>query len=90
MAPLKPGLWPDRCVQRAFVDGAEWWTDHHFAESTIECSDTDLTAEAEAIKRYGDPGPAHHGYGCDKDGDPMVEWCDVCHRLAKEQEKIGY
>ena len=84
MAPLKPGLWSDECKQRAFVEGAKW-----AAADWDNPSDAD-EAQAEAIKRYGDPGPAHHGYGCDKDGDPMTEWCDVCHRLAKEQEKIGY
>jgi hypothetical protein len=45
--------WPQRCVQRAFVDGAKWW----------ECESTGGTmwqsdqakAEYEAINRFGEP-----------------------------------
>ena len=83
MAPLKSGLWPDICVQRAFVEGAKWW-ELEQQGATIWPADWEK-AETEAVKRYGDPGPAHHGYGCPHDMEPMTEWCDVCHRLAKEQ-----
>ena len=88
MAPLKEGLWPDSCIQRAFCDGAKWW-EYHSTNFTMWPTDQDLVEE-EAIRRYGDPGPEHHGYGCPKDGEPMTEWCDECHKLAKEQEEIGF
>lgn len=84
MAPLKFGLWPDECIQRAFVEGANWW-EYAQNDHTMWPSDQEI-AEQEAIRRYGDPGAARHGYGCEHDGDPMTEWCDACHRIAKEHE----
>lgn len=47
------GTWPADCLQRAFVDGAAWWEFMH-SGSTIWRADRD-SAEAEAIRRYGDP-----------------------------------
>ena len=88
MAPLKPGLWPDQCVQRTFCEGVEWW-EWEMQNATMWASD-ERKADEEAFKRYGVPGPAYHGYGCEKDGEQMVEWCDVCHKLAKEQERVGF
>ena len=47
------GTWPDHCEQRAFVAGAKWW---EFVSTgfTMWASDRDR-AEAEAVRRYGDP-----------------------------------
>lgn len=51
--PEIDGTWPEHCEQRAFVAGAKWW---EFASTgaTMWQSDQDK-AEAEAIKRYGEP-----------------------------------
>ena len=89
MAPLKAGLWPDACQQRAFCEGAQWW-EFESTGFTMWSADRDKV-EAEAIRRYGDPGPALHGYGCDKDDmEPMTEWCDMCHQYAKEQQDASF
>jgi hypothetical protein len=57
--PSDAGTWP-RCVQRAFVDGAKWW-EWHQTHATMWPSDRDL-AEAEAVRRYGEPAPPAPGY----------------------------
>ena len=49
----KPGTWPQVCVQRAFVEGAQWWQFHGHG-STMFPSERD-EVEAEAVRRYGDP-----------------------------------
>lgn len=53
--PEPEGTWPADCVQRAFVAGAKWW---QFVSggSTMFPSERHQ-AEAEAVKRYGDPTP---------------------------------
>jgi hypothetical protein len=50
---VKDGTWPQRCEQRAFVEGAAWV---RFALTgfTPFASERDV-AEQEAVKRYGDP-----------------------------------
>lgn len=50
---VKPGTWPQECVQRAFVEGAQWWQFHGHG-STMFASERD-EAEAEAVRRYGQP-----------------------------------
>ncbi len=52
----KEGSWPQRCEQRAFVEGVRWWQFHAHG-STLFPSERDL-AEAEAVRRYGEPGSA--------------------------------
>lgn len=47
------GYLPQDCIQRAFVEGAQWWQFHHNG-STMFGSER-LEAEAEAVKRYGEP-----------------------------------
>jgi hypothetical protein len=49
----KEGSWPAECVQRAFVEGAKWW-EFQSRDATMWPSDRDR-AEAEAVRRYGDP-----------------------------------
>lgn len=49
----KPGMWPQSCVQRAFVEGAQWWQFHGHG-STMFGSERD-EAEVEAVNRYGQP-----------------------------------
>jgi len=46
------GTWPDRCLQRAFVEGAQWWS-LKSSGWTMWPSDRDK-AEAEAVRRYGE------------------------------------
>lgn len=53
VSPKKPGTWPDKCLQRAFVDGAAWW-EWHKGKATMWQSDRKL-AEAEAVRMYGKP-----------------------------------
>ena len=50
------GRWPKLSPQAAFVTGAKWW---EFAKTggTMWASDVDR-AEAEAVRRYGEPPPA--------------------------------
>jgi len=49
----KDGLWPDDCIQRAFVAGAKWW---EFESTGFTMWDSDIIdAEDEAVKRYGEP-----------------------------------
>lgn len=47
------GTWPDDCVQRAFVRGAQWWQFH--SQGSTMFGDERRTAEDEAVKRYGEP-----------------------------------
>ena len=49
----KEGTWPEKCLQRAFVEGAKWWQDFNNG-STMFPSERE-EAEAEAVKRYGEP-----------------------------------
>lgn len=55
VTPASPlfGSWPERCEQRAFVNGAAWaiW---HWRGYTLWASERD-EAEAEAVKRFGEP-----------------------------------
>jgi hypothetical protein len=51
----KPGYWPQECVQRAFVEGAQWWQ-YAGHSSTMFPSERD-EAEKEAVRRYGEPSP---------------------------------
>lgn len=46
------GTWPVGCEQRAFVDGARW--QDYIRGFGMSSSDQDR-AEAEAVRRYGDP-----------------------------------
>lgn len=52
-ACIKPGTWPQRCEQRAFVDGAKWW-EFTSTDGTMWQSDQ-RKAEDEAVRRYGEP-----------------------------------
>lgn len=52
-AKKKEGVWPDQCLQRAFIEGAAWWQFHN-GGSTMFPSERE-EAEAEALRRYGDP-----------------------------------
>lgn len=45
------GAWPEKCLRRAFVEGAMWWQ-FHKSGSTPFASERD-EAEEEAINRYG-------------------------------------
>lgn len=47
------GSWPRDCQQRAFVAGAMWWQ-FRTSGATGWPSERD-EAEAEAVRRYGDP-----------------------------------
>lgn len=47
------GTWPKDCLQRAFVAGAKWW-EFVSTGGTMWASDRGK-AEAEAIRRYGEP-----------------------------------
>jgi hypothetical protein len=53
VAAIRPGSWPQLCVQRAFVDGAVW---HQWSTtgSTPWSHERDAY-EDEAVKRYGEP-----------------------------------
>lgn len=49
------GSWPERCVQRAFVDGAAW---HQWKTTgATPWSHERDEYEDEAVKRYGEPDP---------------------------------
>lgn len=65
---MTEGTWPQECVQRAFVDGAKWWQYHHNG-STMFPSERD-EAEAEAVKRYGEPSRTHYRISLDS----IVPW----------------
>lgn len=47
------GLWPERCEQRAFVEGAAWFQFKMTGFTPFPSERDDM--ESEAIKRYGDP-----------------------------------
>lgn len=49
----KEGAWPDEACQRAFVEGAAWWQFH--TRGVTMWSTEREEAEAEALRRYGDP-----------------------------------
>lgn len=51
--PMVFGSWPERCEQRAFVDGAAWW-EFKSTGGTMWSSDRAL-AEAAAVSRFGEP-----------------------------------
>ena len=52
---VKPeGIWPEFCLQRAFVKGAEWW-EWRKSNATMWSSDR-KEAEIAAIRVYGEPG----------------------------------
>lgn len=53
MASEKEGTWPQKCVQRAFVEGAQWWQ-YVSTGATMFGGERDL-AEQEAVRRYGEP-----------------------------------
>ena len=80
--PTKQGTWPDDCVQRAFVAGAEWWQ-FHANGATMFGSERD-EAEQEAVKRYGSPVTSDTGRACPKCGAageirPTANlWCPAC------------
>ena len=50
---IRAGSWPDECQQRAFVEGAAWWQWRANGATMFPCERDD--AEAEAIRRYGEP-----------------------------------
>lgn len=53
------GTWPERCEQRAFVDGAKWW-EFISTGGTMWASDQ-RSAEQEAVRRYGAPVTSEPG-----------------------------
>lgn len=50
---LPQGTWPADSLQRAFVEGAKWWQFH--SQGATMFGSERREAEAEAIRRYGDP-----------------------------------
>lgn len=82
--PIKQGTWPDDCVQRAFVAGAEWWQFRGHG-STMFGSERD-EAEQEAVKRYGvpplPPAAPKRCPKCNAAGETFtadLDWCPDCH-----------
>lgn len=53
VAIAQEGSWPEKCPQRAFVEGAKWWQFH--ANGATAFSSEREEMEAEAIKRFGEP-----------------------------------
>jgi hypothetical protein len=49
------GTWPEKCPQRAFVEGASWWQFH--ANGAAAFSSERHEMENEAVRRFGDPEP---------------------------------
>jgi hypothetical protein len=69
------GSWPDRCEQRAFVNGAKWWQ-FHANKATAFPSEVD-EMEDEAIRRFGDPAAA-----------PSAEWVRGCEAMREADDEL--
>jgi hypothetical protein len=60
MTPPTAGTWPAHCEQRAFVAGAAWM---YFEQvGATMWSDERRGAEAEAVRRYGEPEQKEAGH----------------------------
>ena len=79
--PIKQGTWPDDCVQRAFVAGAEW---QFQIKGGAMLRGERYRAEQEAVKRYGSPATADSSKPCLRCGmsveniAPNFERCPAC------------
>jgi hypothetical protein len=64
---LKPGTWPQVCVQRAFVEGAQWW-EFQKTQWTMWPSDRDFASD-EAVRRYGPPRSSSQAQDSEQEQD---------------------